>query len=212
MPADAAARHPSYVLEFQSRIVSTDPNGDPAQSHASTTIQLNLQDERRPAAEPKYTGEGRIAYRTGPLPNWEPCTSLVRGKGTVGLRIFQAFIHVEEPSSGSAGSGRSTAKIKLLYGILGASQETTTGMPFMDNFRCVPNRPMPYAFWSANYISGRGEVSTVPEVMFLLKDWTYVGRNGVVATKTLRSTCGGMCDQEVATFTLREGGSSSPPP
>jgi hypothetical protein len=46
--------------------------------------------------------------------------------------------------------------------------------------------------------------------MFLLKDWRYVGKDGVVATKTIRSTCGGMCDQEVATCTLREGEGSDP--
>jgi len=62
-------------------------------------------------------------------------------------------------------------------------------------------------------LSGGGEVSTDPMQMFLLKDWTYVGRDGVVATKTLRSTCGGLCDQEVAIFTLREGdGSGASPP
>jgi hypothetical protein len=54
------------------------------------------------------------------------------------------------------------------------------------------------------FVSGRGEVSTDPMVMFLLKDWTYVGQNGVLATKTLRSTCGGQCDQEMSVFTLRE--------
>ncbi|HSL05723.1 MAG TPA: hypothetical protein VK901_19545, partial [Nitrospiraceae bacterium] len=70
------------------------------------------------------------------------------------------------------------------------------------------NPPELSPFWSSMYVSGRGEVSTIPEQMFLLKDWTYVGQNGVVATKTLRSTCGGMCDQEIATFTLREGDGS----
>lgn len=44
----------------------------------------------------------------------------------------------------------------------------------------------------------------MPEQMFLLQDWTFVGRDGVVATKTLRSTCRGMCDQEVSTFILKE--------
>jgi hypothetical protein len=46
--------------------------------------------------------------------------------------------------------------------------------------------------------------------MFLLKDWTYVGEDGVVATKTIRSACGGMCDQEVATFRLRWGEGADP--
>lgn len=194
-------------------IVSTDPDGQPAQSQASAMVQLNTQDEGKPGAAPKYTGQGSIAYKTGPLPNWDPCTPLIRGEGTVPLRVFQAFIHVEEPGSGSAVSKGGTAKIELLYGILGASLETDTGMPFYLEGNCVPNKPQWYPFWSANYISGRGEVATMPEQMFLLKDWTYVGRNGFVATKTLRSTCGGMCDQEMATFTLREGESfeASPP-
>ena len=191
----------SYVLELQSMIVATHPAPDPAQSQASGTVQLSIEGEERSGAAPKYTGQGRIAYRTGPLPNWEPCQALVRGEGTVGLRVFQAFIHVEESESGRA-SG--SAKIELLYGILGVSQETSTGMHYMLQHRCVPNPPEFSPFWSSMYISGRGEVSTVPEEMFLLKNWTYVGRNGVVATKTLRSTCGGMCDQEVATFTLKE--------
>jgi hypothetical protein len=53
-------------------------------------------------------------------------------------------------------------------------------------------------------LSGRGEVSADPMKMFLVKDWTYVGQDGVVATKTLKSTCGGMCDYEESVFTLKE--------
>jgi hypothetical protein len=75
-----------------------------------------------------------------------------------------------------------------------------------------PITPKPYS-WSIQYILGRSELATMPEQMFLLQDWTYVGRDGVVATKTLRSTCRGMCDQEVSTFTLKEGdGSGASPP
>lgn len=190
-------------------IVSTDP-GQPAQSQASATIQLNIQEDGK--SEPKYTGQGSIAYRTGPLPNWEPCTPLIRGEGTVPLRVFQAFIHVEEPASGSTVLRRGIAKIELLYGLLGASQETDTGMPYMLEYQCVPNKPQWHPFWYANYISGRGEAGTTPEQMFLLKNWTYVGQNGVVATKTLNSTCGGMCDREAVTFTLKEGENSPAPP
>ncbi|THJ22870.1 MAG: hypothetical protein CAF45_009690 [Nitrospira sp. CG24E] len=119
------------------------------------------------------------------------------------VRVFQAFIHVEDRPSGATASTGGSAKIELLYGILGMSQETSTGMHYMLNYQCVPNPPELSPFWSSMFISGRGEVSTVPEVMFLLKDWTYVGQEGVIATKTLQSTCGGMCDQEVSIFTLR---------
>jgi hypothetical protein len=198
----------TYVLEFQSRIVSTG-KVDPAQSQASAVIPLVNSEEVSPSGETKYIGQGMIGYQTGPLPNWNACDPLVEGKGTVPIRVFQAFIHIEEPPGESSVSSGGSAKIELLYGILGMSQETSTGMHYMLNFKCVPNQPMLDPFWSPRYISGRGEVSTDPMKMFLLKDWTYVGRDGVVATKTLRSTCGGMCDQEVATFTLKERGSSS---
>ncbi len=207
-----AARNPSYVLEFRSMIVSSDPDGDPAQSQASAVIPLVATGEVSPSGETKYIGQGMIAYQTGPLPNWNACDPLVEGKGTVPMRVFQAFIHIEEPPGESNVSSGGSAKIELLYGILGMSQETSTGWHYMLNFKCALNQPMLAPFWSPRYISGRGEVSTDPMKMFLLKDWTYVGRDGVVATKTLRSTCGGMCDQEVATFMLKEEGSSSPHP
>lgn len=207
---NAHAKHPLYVLEFQSMIVATDPDLHPAQSQASGRIQLTIQEDEQSGAEPKYTGQGGIAYKTGPLPNWNACDPLTRGEGVVGFRVFQAFIYVEEYERGSASSKGGSAKIELLYGIIGGSQETNTGMPFYLEGNCVPNKPQVYSFWSPNYIAGRGEVATMPEQMFLLKDWTYVGKNGVIATKTLSSTCGGMCDQEVATFTLREGDGAEP--
>ena len=202
--AGAAAKRPSYVLEFQSMIVLTDPDSEPAQSQASGVIQLEAHYDKR---------QGHVAYRTGPLPNWEPCTALVRGEGTVPIRVFQAFIHVEQSNSTTAVSRGGTAKIELLYGLLGASQETSTGMPYMLEHQCVPNKPQWHPFWSTNYISGRGEIAGMPEQMFLLKDWTYVGQNGVVATITLQSTCGGMCDREVCVFTLKEAESmhTAPP-
>ncbi|HSL05407.1 MAG TPA: hypothetical protein VK901_17905, partial [Nitrospiraceae bacterium] len=86
----------SYVLEFRSRIVSTS-QVDPAQSQASAIIRLDAQHEGTSGAEPKYTGQGVVAYLTGPLPNWNACDPLVRGQGTIPLRVFQAFIHVDPP-------------------------------------------------------------------------------------------------------------------
>ncbi|MGC4097621.1 MAG: hypothetical protein QM706_10930 [Nitrospira sp.] len=195
---------PRLMLEIRSTIAASERTGpDPAQSEATARIALHSPEEVEADTARKYTGEGLVAYKTGPPQNWNACMPLVRGEGTVGLRIFQAFIRHDEPESGKAGS-ELPPRIELLYGILGASQETSTGMHAMVNYKCVPNRPEPSPFWTSMFISGRGEVSTDPMVMFLLKDWTYVGQNGVVATKTLRSTCGGQCDQEVSVFTLKE--------
>jgi hypothetical protein len=185
---------------------------DPAQSQASAIIPLVVSGEVSPSGETKYIGQGMISYQTGPLPNWNACDPLVKGQGSVPMRVFQAIIHVNPPQGGAKASQGGSAKIELLYGIIGGSQETNTLMPYMLNHQCVLNKPLPYSFWSPMYISGRGEVSTDPMRMFLVKDWTYVGQDGVVATKTLRSTCGGMCDQEVATFTLKEAEGSERAP
>ncbi len=199
--------HGDYILEFSSKIVSTSKVA-PAQSQASAIIRLETKDEEVPNGETKYAGQGMIGYQTGPLPKWNTCDPFVQGKGTVPMRVFQAFIHIDEPPGESIVSPGGSAKIELLYGILGMSQEISTGMHYMLNYKCVTNQPMLDPFWSTMYVSGRGEISTDPMKMFLLKDWTYVGRDGVVATKTLRSTCGGMCDEEVATFTLKDGDGS----
>jgi hypothetical protein len=205
---NSATKRPTYVLKFESMIVSSGSRSEPAQSQASGIVRLEANDERLFGTGPRYSGQGTIAYQTGPLPNWNACDPLVRGQGTVPIRVFQAFIHTEDRPSWAAAPEGGSAKIELLYGILGMSQETSTGMHYMLNYQCVPNPPELSPFWSSMFISGRGEVSTMPEHMFLLNDWTYVGQNGMVATKTLRSTCGGMCDQEVSIFTLREESSS----
>lgn len=196
---------PRLMLEIRSTIVASGRTSpDPAQSEATSRISLQSPEELEETnAARKYTGEGLVTYKTSPPQNWNACMPLVRGDGTVGLRIFQAFIRQEDPDGGKTGSG-SPPRIELLYGLLGMSKETSTGMHTMVNYKCVPNRPELSPFWTSMFISGRGEVSTDPMVMFLLKDWTYVGQSGVVATKTLRSTCGGQCDQEVSVFTLKE--------
>jgi len=61
------------VLEFRSVIVSTDRDVKPAQSQASSTIRLETHGEGTSCAEPKFSEQGTIAYKTGPLPNWESC-------------------------------------------------------------------------------------------------------------------------------------------
>ena len=86
--------HGDYTLEFSSKIVSTS-KVDPAQSQASAIIRLEATGEEIPNGETKYAGQGMIVYQTGPLPKWNACATLVEGKGTVPMRVFQAFIHVD---------------------------------------------------------------------------------------------------------------------
>ncbi|MCW5797395.1 MAG: hypothetical protein KIT40_02755 [Nitrospira sp.] len=194
---------PRLVLELRSTIIASDKKSpDPAQSEARARIPLSSLEIAASDVTRVFKGEGMLAYRTSPPQNWNPCMALVKGEGTVGMRIFQAIVR-QEPEEGTTGSSL-PPQVELVYGILGESQETSTGMHTMVNYKCVPNRPERSPFWTTMFVSGRGEVSTDPMVMFSLKDWTPVGDNGVVATKTLRSTCGGQCDQEVTVFTLRE--------
>jgi hypothetical protein len=67
------------------------------------------------------------------------------------------------------------------------------------NYQCVPGKVLPDPFFYPMYAVARGA-----EEVNLLKGWTYVGRNGVVATKTLRGNCGDLCE-DMTVFTLKEG-------
>ncbi|HEU4501769.1 MAG TPA: hypothetical protein VFR82_08970, partial [Nitrospira sp.] len=185
----------SYVLEFRSTVVGKD-DIEPAQSQASATIRLEPQPDTPAGSAAKYAGDGQVAYQTSPLPNWDSCKPLIRGQGTVPIRVHQALIHVEDDAR--------TAKIEMVYALLGVSHETNTGWAYMLNFKCVLNPAEFHPYWTSMYVSGRAEAGASAEKMFTLKDWMYVGRDVVVATKTLRSTCGGECADEVATFTLKE--------
>jgi hypothetical protein len=68
----------------------------------------------------------------------------------------------------------------------------------MVNYQCVPGEVVPNPFFYSLYAVSRGA-----EEINLLKGWTYVGRNGVVATKTLHGNCGALCE-DVTVFRLKE--------
>jgi hypothetical protein len=91
------------------------------------------------------------------------------------------------------------------YGItLAFSGGETMNVPFVREFNCVllPERATPYPFWMPAYLSSR---EADGQINFLNKSgWTYVGQGDVVAKKTLRGDCGGLCDEEVTVFTLRK--------
>jgi hypothetical protein len=200
--AEWLLRDDSYVLELQSTIISSNPV-EPAQSQARAAVTLQPDGVPSSSGATKYVGKGLIEYQTRPPANWNTCMPLVTGKGTVPITVFQAFVNLAPSQAAGAVSKPARADIEVLYGITGFSQETSTGQHFSYNYQCRPNEPELAPFWSTHFVSGRSETSTDPMKMFLLKDWTYVGQNGVIATKTLRSTCAGQCDQEIVTFTLR---------
>ena len=152
-------------------------------------------DERR-----LYNGSGTLSISTEPLPGRDPCTPLISGAGTTKLTVVDAHIDVstDYDASGKPVGGR--ASVEMAYGVGFASGETMN-TPMVVDFECVLSRaPEPYPFWSMSYLSSREP----DEINFLKKDgWTYVGETGVVATKTLRGNCGGLCE-EVTVFTLRK--------
>jgi hypothetical protein len=179
----------AYVLEFQSRIIDREPTA-PAESVAAGNVMLTLVE-----GKDMYRGSGMVGYQTGPPPNRDPCTSMIMGHGTTRLDVAGMFIRLSE-RAGTGGSQVASADIELHY-LIHPTNETER-LYTMVNYRCVPGELVPYPFFYSLYAVSRGA-----EEINLLKDWTYVGRNGVVATKTLHGNCGDLCE-DVTVFTLKE--------
>lgn len=179
-----------YVLEFQSRIISNEPTS-PVESVAAGKVPLTLVE-----GKDMYRGSGMLGYQTGPPPNRNPCSSLIMGHGTTRLDVAGMFIKLSE-RAGSVGSQVGSADIELHY-LIHPTNETER-LYTMVQHQCVPGELVPNPFFYSLYGVSRGA-----EEINLLKGWTYVGRNGVVAIKRLTSNYGGLCDQEVSIFTLKE--------
>jgi len=179
----------AYILEFQSRIVDRHPTA-PAESVAAGNVTLTFVEEKD-----MYRGRGMVGYQTGPPPNRAPCSSLIMGHGTTRLDVAGMFIRLSE-RTGAGGSQVASADIELHY-LIHPTNETER-LYTMVNYQCVPGELVPYPFFYSLYAVSRGA-----EEINLLKGWTYVGRNGVVATKTLRGNCGDLCE-DVTVFTLKE--------
>jgi hypothetical protein len=179
----------AYILEFQSRIVDREPTA-PAESVATGNVTLTLVE-----GKDMYRGSGLLGYQTGPPPNRDPCTSLIMGHGTTRLDVAGMFIRLSE-RTGTDGSQVASADIELHY-LIHLTNEMER-LYTMVNYQCVPGELVPHPFFYSLYAVSRGA-----EEINLLKGWTYVGRNGVVATKALHGTCGDLCE-DVTVFTLKE--------
>ena len=189
-------KHPSYVLEFQSRIVSSEIT-EPVVSVAAGRVVLTPVEGK----EGWYRGSGMLGYQTGPPPNRDPCTTLVMGHGTTRFDVAGMSIKLSERTDG-AGHQTGSADIELHY-LIHPTNETERPVSY-PNGECAPGKPLPYPFFYASYAVARGA-----DEVNLLKGWTYIGRNGVVATKVLRGNCGDYCEDE-SIFTLKEA--DGPPP
>ncbi len=179
----------AYILEFQSRIVDREPTA-PAESVAAGNVTLTFVE-----GKDMYRGSGLLGYQTGPPPNRDPCTSLIMGHGTTRLDVAGMFIRLSE-RTGTGGSQVASADIELHY-LIHLTNEMER-LYTMVNYQCVPGELVPHPFFYSLYAVSRGA-----EEINLLKGWTYVGRNGVVATKTLHGHCGDLCE-DVTVFTLKE--------
>ena len=187
----------AYVLEFQSRIVDREPTA-PAESVAAGNVTLTFVE-----GKDMYRGSGLLGYQTGPPSNRDPCTSLIMGHGTTRLDVAGMFIRLSE-RTGTGGSQVASADIELHY-LIHPTNETER-LHTMVNYQCVPGEVVPNPFFYSLYAVSRGTVE-----INLLKSWTYVGRNGVVATKTLHGNCGDLCE-DVTVFTLKEVAEQTSPP
>ena len=188
----------SYVLEFRSRIISTEPT-EPVESVAAGKVVLTSVEGK----EGWYRGSGMLGYQTGPPPNRDPCTTLVMGHGTTRFDVAGMSITLSERTD-SSGHQTGSANIELHY-LIHPTNETERPVSY-PNGECAPGKPLPYPFFYGHYAVARGGVE-----VNLLKGWTYVGRNGVVATKVLRGNCGDYCEDETV-FTLKEAHNQASPP
>lgn len=188
----------SYVLEFQSRIVSTEPT-EPVESVAAGKVVLTTVEGK----EGWYRGSGMLGYQTGPPPNRDPCSNLVMGHGTTRLDVAGMSIKLSERTD-ATGRQVGSADIELHY-LIHLTNETVRPWTMVE-FRCVPGKEFPYPFFYPMYAVSRGA-----EEINLLKGWTYIGRNGVVATKVLRGNCGDYCEDQTI-FTLKEADDQASPP
>jgi len=187
-----------YVLEFQSRIVSTEPT-EPVESVAAGKVVLTVVE----GTEGWYRGSGLLGYQTGPPPNRDPCSNLVMGHGMTRFDVAGMSITLSERTD-SAGHQAGSADIELHYWIHPTNE---TIRPWtMVQYRCVPREPEPYPFFHMMYAVARGA-----EEVNRLKGWTYVGQNGVVAKKVLGGNCGGHCEDQTI-FTLKEADDQASPP
>ena len=196
-----------YELELESTIISRDPV-ESAQSHASAKVRLTGANKTSPLYGDErllYSGGGALTYTTAPLPGRDPCDAVVQGQGTTTLSVVDAHIDITEQRDSSGALIGGNAQIEMPYGVtFSFGFGETINTPSMINFVCVlePRRAQQYAFWMPMFESSR---EADDQINFLNKNgWVYVGQNGVVATKTLRGSCGGSCDEEVSKFTLRE--------
>jgi hypothetical protein len=191
-------------LELESIITARDP-GTPAVSRATASVPLTITTKQIPAghhpALPAGTydlreGIGTLSYETAPLPHRDPCSSLISGKGTTEIKVIEAYVSVEYHYDRNGNLEGAAVNIAIPYWV-GLTHETER-YPYVLQHKCVPGNPEPNGFWSTMFYAARDG-----EEVNLLRNWTFVGKGGVLATKTLKSTCHGLCD-EVSTFTLRE--------
>jgi hypothetical protein len=142
------------------------------------------------------------------LSNWStskprPCSNLVMGHGTTRLDVAGMFIKLSEKTD-ATGHQAGSADIELHY-LIHPTNETVRHWAMVE-YQCVPGKEFPYPFFYAMYAVARGA-----EEFNLLKGWTYVGRDGVLATKVLRGNCADYCEDE-SVFTLKEVNEEVSPP
>lgn len=188
----------SYVLEFQSRIVSSEIT-EPVESVAAAKVVLTPVEGK----EGWYRGSGILGYQTGPPPNRDPCSNLVMGHGTTGFEVAGISIKLSD-GTGATGHQTGSADIELHY-LIHPTNETVRPWTMVE-FQCVPGKELPDPFFFSMYAVARGanEVNR-------LKGWTYVGKDGVVAKKVLRGNCGDSCEDQTI-FLLKEADDSAAQP
>jgi hypothetical protein len=191
-----------YELHFESTIISRDPM-QAAQSRAHGKVRLTASTKPyklKPDGKlyRLYDGTDQISFQTQSL-RTDACDPLIQGAGKSMLKVEDTWIVITPPRQENGVQVPGKADVVLAYTFSMGGGETETSTAYED-WVCVPGKVHPLPFWWASYLSGRESEGDVN----FLKNWQYVGQDGIVAKKTLHGSCGGMCDEEHSVFTLRK--------
>jgi hypothetical protein len=186
-----------FVLEFDSEIVGGVMHGPlplPSTVRSQVYARVVLEDDKSTGS---LVGQAPLEYQTVttqplrlPRGNLPPCEWSMNGRG-------QTSFEVREVSRIPREGPLTDLEIVVSPGHTSEKWDSTCGelppvtFPFQSEILTV-------GWWTASFNLARYSDGGVP-----IRGWSIVNRDGVVATKTIQSQCGGMCESETTTLTLR---------
>ncbi len=172
--AQWAVLPPSIWLEFHSVIDGVAVVA--ARSEARARVRISYDTNRN-----EFVGAGELRFATTPKGPAAPCGASVAGTGATSFDVPAANLgHRLDPATGENSI--------MVFIRPGDTTETATIV-------CPGATPRsgPTSFWSAHFNVGRFLLFNHEHKAYEINEWTYVGKDGVLATKTIDEDCAATC-------------------